>query len=119
MAKPAHVAMLAWTRDQVSKHRMICQSISIRLIRSASRVGTATLGLFSRQIGKKDVVNIAVHMDAESVVPLDRLCRGQGVVELTRLVPKPMNYFFFVLVVPLWPTLEIGVHNKYDASSCS
>lgn len=63
--------------------------------------------MFSRQIGKKDVVNIAVHMDAESFVPLDRLCRGQGVVELTRLVPKPMNYVF-VLVVPLLPTLRSG-----------
>lgn len=62
-------------------------------MRSASRVGIATFGLCSEEIGKKDVVNIAVHMDVESVVPSDRLVPGSGNSGTDSLVPKPMNYF--------------------------
>jgi hypothetical protein len=58
------------------------------------------------------VVNIEIHLDAESFAVSNRSYRGWGLVELTRLVPGPMNCFF-VLTVPLLPALEIGVHEHH------
>jgi hypothetical protein len=35
-----------------------------------------------------------IHIKLESFVVVNKSCRGLGVVELTRLVPKAMNYYF-------------------------
>jgi hypothetical protein len=53
-----------------------------------------------------------IHISPESLAIVNKSCRRLGVVKLTRLVPKAMNYFFFVWSVPLWPTLVIGVHER-------
>ena len=58
------------------------------------------------------MVNIEIHLDAESFVVSDRSYRGLGLVELTRLVPGPMNCLF-ILSVPLFSVLEIGVHEHH------
>lgn len=58
------------------------------------------------------MVNIEIHLDAESFAVSDRSYRGLGLVELTRLVPGPMNCFF-VLSVPLFSVFEIGVHEHH------
>jgi hypothetical protein len=51
----------------------------------------------------------------------DRLSRGWREMELTRLVPRPKNYFF-ILSVPLWPTLtrerNCAVHEHHSPYSC-
>lgn len=38
-----------------------------------------------------------IHISPESLAIVNKSCRRLGVVKLTRLVPKAMNYFFFRL----------------------